>query len=404
MNYPMSDEYRIIGKIMATYPDISEEDRQILNEWMMKAGNKELFNSITNNNARAQDLKRFLEIKDQTGSAKERFQRLLSEPEIKRKVAWWMWPSYFAAASVIFLVCLIGYRWYKGQDDNSMEEKPVIAKVYDVPPGKFKAKLTLADGSVMVIDSFYNGQLVQQPGANVLNKDGKLVYKSAGKSENISYNTLITSKGEMYGMILSDGSKVWLNSQSSIRYPVSFNGDVRKVEITGEAYFEVASIFLKEVKKVPFIVSLNDMEVEVLGTKFNINSYADEDAVITTLIEGKVNVRSISKSADAILQTGEQAILRQGQDDKIKVIENADVEEAIAWHIGYFQFNNADLKTVLKQLVRWYEVEVVYQGNIPQREFWGKISKKNTLSQVLATLESNNIHFKLEGKRIIVSP
>lgn len=403
----MQEEHGIIGKILAKYPVITDEEQQVLNDWLAKNGNPQKFNLIIDNEAREIDLNRFLRIKERKEANREKYHDAIANLNTKGKVVWWKkWPTYVAAASIVLAVTLIGYKWFAEKNNEFEKEKSVVTqnKSKDVAPGQYKAKLTLADGSVVVLDSFSSNKLVQQGSTTVLTRDGQLVYEKKGKDHEVLYNMLTTAKGETYGMVLSDGSKVWLNSQSSIRYPVSFNGDIRKVEITGEAYFEVAPLPLKGTKKVPFIVSLNDMEVEVLGTKFNINSYADEDAVKTTLLEGKVKVRSISKNADAILQPGEQAILRQTQDDKIKVIEDVDVDEAVAWHNGYFQFNNADLEMVLKQLVRWYDVEVVYQGNIPQREFWGKISRKNTLLQVLGTLETNNVHFKLEGKRIIVSP
>lgn len=398
----MQEEHGIIGKILAKYPVITDEEQEVLNDWLAKNGNRQKFNLIIDNEAREIDLNRFLRIRERKEANREKYYDAIANLSTKKGVAWFKkWPTYVAAASILVAVSIIGYKWFSGSDQEFEKEKPIIVqnKNKDVAPGQYKARLTLADGSVVVLDSFSSSKLVQQGSTTVLTRDGQLVYEKKGKDHEVLYNVLTTAKGETYGMVLSDGSKVWLNSQSSIRYPVSFNGDIRKVEITGEAYFEVASLS----QKIPFIVSLNGMEVEVLGTHFNINSYSDEDVVKTTLLEGKVKVKTTSNHAETILQPGQQANWNK-RNQGLHKLNDVDVDEAVAWHNGYFQFNNADLETVLKQLVRWYDVEVRYQGNIPQREFWGKISRENTLSQVLGTLETNNVHFKLEGKRIFVSP
>jgi ferric-dicitrate binding protein FerR (iron transport regulator) len=186
-----------------------------------------------------------------------------------------------------------------------------------------------------------------------------------------------------------------------------FTGNVRKVEITGEAYFEVAPsvAVLSNGQKVkrPFIVSLNGVTVEVLGTHFNINSYADEPAIKTTLLEGKVRLRSATDNAQTILMPGEQAVVRRGQNEKVVVNKDVDIDAEVAWRFGMFQFNNDDLQMVLRQISRWYDVDIVYQGQIPKETFWGKILRNNSLSQVLETLHTSDVHFKIEGKKIIVS-
>jgi ferric-dicitrate binding protein FerR (iron transport regulator) len=181
---------------------------------------------------------------------------------------------------------------------------------------------------------------------------------------------------------------------------------VRKVEITGEAYFEVAPsvAVLSNGQKVkrPFIVSLNGVTVEVLGTHFNINSYSDEEAVKTTLLEGKVRVHSATSNTQAILNPGEQAIVRHGQDDKITVDKDVDVDAEVSWRFGYFNFNNVDLKTMMRQLERWYDVEVEYNGQVPDIKFLGEIPRELSLSQVLSGLRRPGVNFKVQGKKIIV--
>jgi ferric-dicitrate binding protein FerR (iron transport regulator) len=206
-----------------------------------------------------------------------------------------------------------------------------------------------------------------------------------------------TPRGGQYQLLLSDGSKVWLNSASSIRFPVSFAGDTRRVEVSGEAYFEVAKN-----PSMPFKVDVDGKnEVEVLGTHFNINSYADEGSIKTTLLEGSVKVTSLKTHESKLITPGQQAQLnKEGQ----ITISKADPDKVMAWKNGYFNVDGADTKTVMQLLSRWYDVDVVYEGAIPQREWGGDIEKNLKLSQMLKILEKNNLHFRLEGRKLMVLP
>jgi transmembrane sensor len=386
-----------ISNILAKYPTLSLDEEKILNEWIKEDDNREIFEALTNNESRIALLERYDQMKQEEHQKWEKFETLLNSTTQQAKTVWWnRWQTYMAAASIILMV-FIGFKWLAKKDSGIKTETPVVAvPKNDIAPGQFKARLILADGSVVVLDTISDSKLVQQGGTNVYTRKGQLVYEQKGKHTEVLYNTLTTAKGETYGMVLSDGSKVWLNSQSSLRYPVAFTGDERRVEITGEAYFEVATQ-----RKLPFVVSLNGMEVEVLGTIFNINSYTDEDAVKTTLLEGKVKVSN--GGSLTMLMTGQQAILNK-QTQKLDKLENVDVEEAVAWRFGYFQFHDADLKTVLRQIARWYDVDVEYKGDIPLRKFEGKIPRNSNLSQVLAVLETNKVRFAIKGKKIIVAP
>jgi ferric-dicitrate binding protein FerR (iron transport regulator) len=214
------------------------------------------------------------------------------------------------------------------------------------------------------------------------------------------YNTITTPRGGQYQVTLSDGTKVWLNAASSIRFPVLFTGNERKVEITGEAYFEVA----KNVSK-PFKVKTISSEVEVLGTHFNVNAYDDEAVAKTTLLEGLVKVsvpQTGGKLAARFLQPGQQSGITK--DGRISVLNNADTEEAVAWKNGRFQFRSADLKSILRQISRWYDVDVVYKGNV-DLHFTGQLTRDDYVSKVFDKLAlTGEVHFKIEGKKIIVSP
>lgn len=330
-----------------------------------------------------------------------------SDEAVRRPINWKF--RYMMAAAAIIIMVVAGYLLIPGgRNKNSHKEPVIVQQQNDLPPGKYRARLTLADGSTIVLDSVNTDSLTRQGMATVANKNGKLEYNTAGtngKHIASAMNTLTTAKAETYQLMLSDGGKVWLNAQSSIRYPVAFSGDVRKVEVTGEAYFEVAPSLKvlpngQKVKR-PFIVSANGMEVEVLGTHFNINNYSDEAAIKTTLLEGKVKVTK--GSALTVLLPGQQAQLNK-QTGQIKKKENVDVDEAVAWRFGYFQFSDANLQTVLRQLVRWYDVDISYEGKVPEMSFMGKIPRNSNLSNVLKILETNDVHFRIEGKRIIVSP
>jgi ferric-dicitrate binding protein FerR (iron transport regulator) len=261
----------------------------------------------------------------------------------------------------------------------------------DVLPGNNKATLTLGDGSIVSLDSTGN-QVIQQGNTAIRQNKGALEYHTPGANAGISYNTLTTPRGGQFQVLLPDGTKVWLNAASSIRYPTAFAGNERKVEVTGEAYFEVAAN-----ATAPFRVAIgNRAAVEVLGTHFNINAYPEESSVQTTLLEGRVKVNA------ALLLPGEQASLDAA--GKISIKKEVDVAQVIAWKDGWFQFHLSSLPDVMRQISRWYDVEVIYQGNIPGKSFEGRIQRDLTLTQMLKILEKNQVHFKLTGRKIEVLP
>lgn len=298
-----------------------------------------------------------------------------------------------AVAAAIILVAGLGGFYLL----NKKETKSDVAKVRllknDIDPGKYKAKLTLADGSTIVLDSAQTGELAKQGNTVITNKEGQIIYEARKHDgSEVLYNGLSTARGEMYATVLSDGTKVWLNSASSIRYPVTFIGNERRVEITGEAYFEVAHNASK-----PFRVSVNDMTVEVLGTHFNINSYSDEDALKTTLLEGTVKV---TKGDNVVkLVPGEQSVLNGSA---LSVNKEVNTDEVVAWKQGLFHFEDADLSAILRQFARWYDVQVVYEGAVPQKKFFVIVKRNSSLASVLKALQANNVKFRIEGKKLIV--
>jgi transmembrane sensor len=275
---------------------------------------------------------------------------------------------------------------------------PVVAKAADVPPGKDKAILTLSNGRKIVLDNSANGQLTTQSGSNILKtRDGQIAYADAGKTEpnlSSSFNNITTPNGGQWQVILPDGSKVWLNSSSSLDYPATFkNHKERIVQLKGEAYFEVAKD-----RQHPFIVKSDKQTVSVLGTHFNINAYDNEASVKTTLEEGKIKIANI-RGTEKILIPGQQATLTGSQ---LKITE-ADLVEALAWKNGYFRFNDENIQSIMRQLARWYDIDVQYKNDTPTDGLNGKISRYKNISQVLKALEATKIvHFKIEGRRVTV--
>jgi ferric-dicitrate binding protein FerR (iron transport regulator) len=263
----------------------------------------------------------------------------------------------------------------------------------DAAPGVYKAQLVLDDGSTITLDSAGTRKLAQQGNMQVMNADGQLVYKKDATTKATAlYNTLKTARGQMYPVKLSDGSAVWLNSSSSIRFPVAFTEQERRVEITGEAYFEVAHN-----DKKPFTVSVNGTEVQVVGTVFNINSYNDEGSMRTTLLKGAVKVKKGDQQV--MIKPGEQA---QVVSDNIKVNKDVNIIKEVAWKNGLFYFKNEDLKTIMRQIARWYDVDVVYEGNVSKEGISGKIYRNANLSEVLKLLNVLEVNFKIEGKKLII--
>lgn len=305
--------------------------------------------------------------------------------------------NYAAAAIIICLLSISAYFLFKSVPHKEISKTENIKKEkIEVVPGGNKAVLTLADGSTIILDNAQNGTLATQGSTKILKLNGRLSYQSVNKNTSVALNnTISTPRGGQYELVLSDGSRVWLNAASSLRFPATFVGKERKVELVGEAYFEVAKN-----KHMPFMVNVNGMEVEVLGTHFNINSYKEEAEMRTTLLEGSVKIKRDGTSN--ILKPGQQAQLNKEGD--LKIVKNADVEEAVAWKEGNFQFDRSDIYSVMRQIARWYDVEVEYRGTVTSH-FVGTISRSVNLKQVLNMLHlTGGVKFEVKDNKITVIP
>jgi transmembrane sensor len=316
-------------------------------------------------------------------------QILPENPVPVRRFPWW--PYAGAAAAAVLLA--IGITWFM------TDKRPVpVVKipVADIAPGKEKATLTLGDATVIGLDTASNGVISQQGHTAVQLVNGQLIYSGNNTNAALTYNTISTGRGNHYSMVLSDGTKVWLNSASSLRFPVAFPGQERSVTVTGEVYFEVAPDAHK-----PFQVQLPQKgSITVLGTHFNVHAYDDETDITTTLLEGAVSIRKGSQQQ--LLKPGQQAVI--SDQPGISIRKPADLAQVMAWKDGYFWFNDTNIYALMKQIARWYDVEVRFEGKVTEDGFSGKISREVPLSRVLQILELNGVHFKIAGRQITVMP
>jgi transmembrane sensor len=326
------------------------------------------------------------------------------------------WRRLAVAAIMTGLILLAGL-WYGEKMTKKAPATDMAGSLYqnDIRPARNHALLTIPGGKVIDLDSNSTGAVALQAGARLVkNGAGEWEYRakadraasggkaaegdgaatSAGRS--VEYNTILAPRGGQFAFVLEDGTRVWLNASSSMRFPTAFTGKSRDVALEGEAYFEVANN-----PRMPFVVQAGGMQVRVLGTHFNVNAYTDETAIRTTLLEGSVK---ISKDrAEALLQPGEQASLKP--DGKINTVKDPDVvDAAMAWRTGYFSFDEDNIQTVMRQIARWYDVYIRYEGPVTKAAFGGDIGRDLTLVQVLRVLEKSQVHFRLEGKVLTILP
>ncbi|WP_316840422.1 FecR family protein [Pedobacter gandavensis] len=308
----------------------------------------------------------------------------------------WSNSFVFRAAAAILIILTLGIYFYQQQEDTLKNKTSVV---YDAVPGGNRALLILADGRRIHLNESKEAvvitanQLSYNDGTKIMASPGTRDAKEGVKVKQL--NTISTPKGGQYQIILSDGTKVWLNAASTLKYPEQFKGNQRLVELSGEAYFEVS-----HQPKKPFLVKSGQQTIKVLGTHFNVNAYPEESRLKTTLLKGSVMVLVNHTSYSKILIPGQQSVM---ESNSIQ-LQKADVEEATAWKNGYFKFNDEPLESIMRKLSRWYNVEISYRDRIsPDQVFSGRVSRFEAVSSVLEALElTGGVHFKIEERRIIV--
>jgi hypothetical protein len=361
----------------------SDEELKLLDEWydQLKISNQTISNQTINDN----DVVIF------TDSMLKEFREKVGQGV--KVIPFYRQPIFrmVAAASVLFVI-FFGTYFYVTQPSSKTLVNQSIVKKDVIAPLSSKATITLANGQIVELDAIGSGTLVASQGAvNVMKtEDGQIVYR--GTSKEIAYNTLYNPRGsKVISLRLNDGTIVWLNSQSSIRYPVAFVGEDRQVEITGEAYFEVAKNLSKK-----FIVASNGLNIEVLGTHFNVNSYNDNKNIKVTLLEGSVKI--IKGGGTYILKPGQQAQVA----NEIQVFNGANIESVMAWKNGFFSFSGTSVEELMNIIGRWYNVEIVFNKSIPNRQFGGQIATSANLSQVVKVLNESELKCALiDGKLVI---
>lgn len=311
--------------------------------------------------------------------------------------------SWAAAACTLLVLGAGMYYWTSHK--TKQPSSALVMHPIDIAPGRTGAILTLADGSEVVLDSLGNQVIATQNGTKVVMLQGGLTYDPTGAADGrVVYNTMTTPKGRQFQVTLPDGTRVWLNAASSITYPTAFRGKERPVTVTGEVYFEVAKN-----AGMPFLVNVAGKEaIAVLGTSFNVNAYTDEATINTTLLEGSVKViqtpevkgTTPGSNATVVLKPGQQAQMASA---RIKVIENANLDQVVAWKSGVFNFEDTRLEEVMRQLERWYDIDVIYEHGIPDIEFGGKITKGVSLNGLLVLLKRADVHFRQEGRKLIIT-
>lgn len=329
------------------------------------------------------------------------YQRIVAEKkdinvrQVGNKILWYRW----MAAAAILLLIGTGFYFFAENPKNKHESLSAIPnELNDIaPPNTSNAVLTLGNGQKIILDSSGNGVVARQGGVNVIKlADGGLAYRGAGKG--VEYNTLNNPRGsKVISLALSDGSRVWLNAESSLRYPTSFVGNERKVEITGEAYFEIAPDLSKS-----FIVVKGNTNIQVLGTHFNVKAYEDEKSLNITLLEGKVRINSGENGKSVVITPGEQA--QVNKNGSIDLSASVDITEVMAWKNGEFSFKGTEIENIMREVSRWYDVEIIFESPVKEK-FYAEVSRNTVVSTLLQMLEATKaIHFKIEGRKIRVLP
>ena len=336
--------------------------------------------------------------------AQELYSNILEEIKVRERKGktlrvWWL-----SAAAAAFIVIFSGL--YTLYNRSALETTFASRYKSDIAPGRQKATLTLQDGSVLVLNTMQDRTVKEDHGVRITEKNGTLVYEVLNDhSTALSYHAITTPRGGKFIVLLPDGTKVWLNSETVLRYPTAFKGNKRMVTLTGEAYFEVAKLFQhpnnkKDNKRVPFIVKTGSQEVEVLGTHFNISSYKNDPVIKTSLLEGSIKITH--HGSTLILKPKEQARFVNSATSDMQLVKNIDEGEVVAWKNDIFRFKDSGLKEIMRQLSRWYNVNVIYEGDISPDEFTGYISRNVNISSVLQMLEQGGgIEFRIEGNNVI---
>lgn len=413
----MSDVSKVIAELIAKHlnNDLNDQEKQELEQWVQQSEeHHHFFRQLTNEETLAGIV---AEYETSKGIVLNKIKEAIVFKEQNNtttaNVRWLNPGRLMAVAAAVLLILFIGGAivwWNVDKTDQRIVEKSAVPTATpDRKPASEGAVLKLADGSEIILDDKVDGTVATQGNTRVTKQGGMLEYNGNEKPNKVLYNTLSTPKGRIYQLSLPDGSKVWLNAASSIRFPTAFTGGQRNVEITGEVYFEV-----RKDAAMPFQVTVNQRTtIEVLGTSFNVNAYDNEESLRTTLIEGSVWIQAWEpeqRGNSVILKPGQQAQLKNthgvqsySQSAAIAVVSNAPVEKVMGWKEGYFSLDDLTLAALMREVERWYDVEVVYEKGIPAKVFFGKVKRDLSLLDFMEGLKDWGVRFRLEGRKLIVT-
>lgn len=388
--------------------DLSAADQEQLDDWIAASErNRRLFESFDDEEQLRQLILQYHQ-EEEENAEEMILQKIklglggsLTKAPVKKLHSKWSWGWVAAATMVVSGVG--GYLLLNNKADKIKEQTAATEKIQ---PGKDGAILTLADGSTVVLDSLGNGVIASQSGSQVVLNNGALTYSQDATATSV-YNHLSTPKGRQFKLTLPDGTKVWLNAASSIKYPTVFDGANRWVSVTGEVYFEVTQDHHQ-----PFNIDVNEKAmIRVLGTQFNVNAYANEPAIKATLVDGSIQIRpgaGQDTSSFVSLKPGYQATIKQNgretNKEVVKIEKDANIQKTIAWKNGFFNFDGMSLREVMRQIERWYDVEVEFEDHVPDEKFVGAMGRDMSLEGVLQILKENEANFRVEGRKIIVLP
>ncbi len=409
----MKEISKTISDLIAKHlnDELNEHEKQELDKWVSQSeDHKRFFQQLTDESALAATLaeyemsraivynkiKEAIPFQEQTGKKAGR-------------ISWLNARRLTAVAATIILVGAAYMWWYTVNDESRNGATAPVLVAQDKQPASEGAILKLADGKEIVLDAANDGAIATQGNTQITKQGGLLSYEGNEAGSQVLYNTLSTPKGKIYKLSLPDGSKVWLNAASSIRFPTAFNAWERNVEITGEVYFEVK----KNVEK-PFRVMANQRAaIEVLGTSFNVNTYDNEEFLRTTLLTGSVRIQAWEQAGGGngvILKPGQQAQMKSAhavrsldQSVALTSLDNPNIQNVMGWKDGYFSLDDLTLEELMRKVERWYDVEVVYEKGVPAKAIFGKVDRELSLRDFMDGLKDWGVRFRLEGNKLIVT-
>lgn len=401
----MNEISKVISDLIARHlnDELNDQEKQELDKWVQQSeDHQRFFRQFTDEEALASTLKEYETSKD---IVYDKIKEAVSFKEQTNKkiinIRWFHLRRFTAVAASLLLLAGAFVWWNIYEKNDWVAETVVEQTIRDSQPASQGAVLKLADGKEIVLDDAMDGAVAKQGNTQVTKQGGLLSYTGNNSANKVLYNTLSTPKGKIYQLLLPDSSKVWLNAASSIRFPTAFMGGDRSVEVTGEVYFEV-----KKDAEMPFHVTINQRAtIDVLGTSFNVNAYDNEEVLRTTLLTGSVRIQvQEGRGNGVVLKPGQQAQVKHLHiEQSIAVVHNANIKNVMGWKDGYFSLDDLTLEELMREVERWYDVEVVYEKGIPVKAFFGKVNRNLSLLDFMEGLKDWGVRFKLEGRKLIIT-